>query len=82
MSKRYGVNFETEKEFYKFWTSYEAKYKSGIDNVKTFEFGDYMISVSSEKLDNIDLYGLKICENNFDLNNIDFSKVEIEKIVF
>lgn len=82
LAKRYGENFEDEIAFYKFWTSYEAQYKSGVENVKSFNFADYVFSVSAQNIDKIEMYGIKICTENFDLKNIDFSEIEIEKIIF
>lgn len=40
-------DFKNEIEFYRYWTCYEAQYKSKVQNLTSFKFENYMASVSS-----------------------------------
>lgn len=48
----YGINAPdniSQDEFFQIWTVYEAEYKSKLkNNIKTFKYGNYMCSLSSE----------------------------------
>ncbi len=47
LSKYLKKDFKDEIEFYRYWTGFEARYKSKSQNLATFRFENYMISVSS-----------------------------------
>lgn len=72
--KHFNINEEiTEKEFFQMWTVYEAEYKSGIqDKTLSFEYENYMISISFESKNGLNLY--KINAENNDITKIDISK--------
>ena len=69
LARRYGIKIETLADFYKWWTSYEAKYKNPNGKfVTTFELlPEYICSIVtpekqiSEEID-------KKCYANFSLN--------------
>lgn len=46
LSKYFDRNFSDKTDFYKFWTSYEAEYKSKKQCLTSFELENYMCSVS------------------------------------
>lgn len=54
LSKYFKREFNTLTEFYKYWTVYEALYKSKSDlqhsQTSSFKLEDYIISVSAEKI--------------------------------
>src|SRR5574344_1026276 len=48
LAKHLRINAATEKEFYQYWTGYEAEYKCKKQNLNSFIFEkNYMCSVSS-----------------------------------
>lgn len=53
----YNIQNEfSESEFYQWWTSYEAEFKSGIKaDLKSFQYKNFVCSISSEneELDNV-----------------------------
>lgn len=76
------MNFKCDdlEDFFKCWTQYEAKYKSKINNAKNFRFKDYMCAISADNIDTVEMYNVKITENNFDFCSELFDNVCIEKI--
>ena len=46
-SKYLKKDFKNKIDFYRYWTCYEAQYKSKVQNLLSFKFENYMASVSS-----------------------------------
>lgn len=56
LSEYFKRDFEDEKDFYRYWTAYEAEYKSKKQSVISFEFENYMCSVCCKNSDEFNLY--------------------------
>lgn len=69
----YKKEFQNKKDFYKFWTNYEAQYKlqGKLKNSLTFEFlDDYMVSITaSGEISPVNIYEL---ENTLCLKKLEF----------
>ena len=65
LSNYFGRNFSDEKEFYRYWTGYEAQYKSKKQELISFKFENYMCSVSFSGITTrLRMYELAIPTNN------------------
>jgi len=47
IAKYLHINVETKRDFYQYWTGFEAQYKSEKQKLQSFIMGNYMFSVSS-----------------------------------
>ena len=70
--RRMNKKFQNEIEFYQYWTSFEAQYKSKPQFLTSFKFEDYIASVSSfSKIDkSLKLYEIHLSENIAESNNL------------
>lgn len=86
-SKYFKRDFGTQEEFYKYWTSFEAKYKSKLKNefCSSFRFRNYYLSISSlEEHENIsfyELYNLSKTETLLDELKLEIEEVSKEEII-
>jgi len=84
-SKRFKMNFKTEAEFYQYWTCFEAQYKSKSQNLASFKYKNYMISISSlsELKSQLKMYEVEVVQDKINLqqvNNYNFDIFKINKI--
>lgn len=47
IAKYLKINTKNKDEFYQYWTTFEAQYKSSKQHLTTFQLENYMVSVSS-----------------------------------
>jgi hypothetical protein len=89
LSKYFKKEFHSLSEFYKFWTGYEAQYKSGLnkDYKKTYKYKDYYLTTSSLTNGNCNCYILTIPQSisSLDLKktnyNIELKETNLEQIL-
>ena len=72
IAKYLHVNVETPQEFYRYWTSYEAQYKSKKQNLSSFILDDYMFSICSfgDISNTLKIYELVIPKNKTNPNEL------------
>ena len=80
IAQRMNFKCDNLEDFFKCWTQHEAKYKSKINNAKNFRFKDYMCAISADKIDTVEMYNVKISENNVAFCSELFDNVIIERI--
>src|SRR5574344_173714 len=75
-----NIKFFEKKEFYQYWTMYEAEYKSTKQKLTSFIFENYMCSLSSfEDIKNkLKIYELKRPINNTEPNELINLKLVID----
>lgn len=80
LSDYFKKDFKSYNEFYKFWTRYEANYKSKLKNpnVISLKLKDYYISISYSSNQKFQIY--KISPNNNTPNNINISLLNNENL--
>ncbi len=80
--KHFGVKEDvSEDEFFQMWTVYEAEYKSGIKNLlKSFEYENYMMTISYEKENGLNLFNIEIVNDDIENPKIQISNIEKESI--
>lgn len=65
LSEYFHRDFVDENDFYCYWTSYEAEYKSQKQEISTFRFENYMCSVSLSGINTrLKMYELVISKKN------------------
>ena len=64
-------DFKNLVEFYQYWTSFEAQYKSKPQNLTSLKFEDYMVSVSSSEISTkLKMYEIEIPKNKTNPNEL------------
>ena len=65
-------DFKSLTEFYQYWTCFEAQYKSKPQNLTSFKFENYMVSVStfSEIKTKLKIYEVEIPKNKTNPNEL------------
>ena len=86
LSKYFNKNFDNQEDFYKYWTLFEANYKSNLtnENKTSFKYNDYYIAISSlEECDDIKFYDvLNLTKTTTTLENLELDFREIDKTFF
>lgn len=82
--KHFGINEDvSEDKFFQMWTVYEAEYKSGIKKLlKSFEYENYMMTISYEKENDLNLFNIEIVNDDIENPEIHISNIEKESIKF
>ena len=64
-------DFKNLVEFYEYWTSFEAQYKSKPQNLTSLKFEDYIVSVSSSEISTkLKMYEIEIPKNKTNPNEL------------
>ena len=86
LSKYFSKKFDNQEEFYKYWTLFEANYKSNLtdENKTSFKYNDYYIAISSlDNCDDIKFYDvLNLTKTTTTLENLELDFKEIDKTFF
>lgn len=69
IAKRMHFDCNNLKEFYKCWTCFEARYKSKKHDCLSFEYEDYICSVSKDEIDNVNVFLVKFSNDKILLTN-------------
>lgn len=69
IAKRMHFDCNNLKEFYKCWTCFEARYKSRKKDCLSFEYEDYICSVSKDKIGSVSVYLVNYSSDKISLTN-------------